>query len=531
MMRQSETAVEKVPDETASGTKRRGTLWFWLIIAAFLVVRLPVTAHQPGGEDEECYAVPGLTILRTGLPQLPHVPARNMDSVYYGADRILFAEPPLTFYLQAVLYAFLPHVYGTARLLSLLAGVGVLWMVWRLTVRSTGSIGAAVMASGLFSLSRWFYFPAIRARPDILTIYFGLLAIWWTSCWLESRRQRYLVGTGIAIGLGGLCHFIAIVYAVQIAAWLAWTSTGWKRLLHPALVAGVSLAIFAAWLPLILMEPEVFRIQFGNQIFREQELSVVGRLIFPGASLRYHFWRAIVAIGLWQFLIGMGSLVICTLRQVRRSDNPLGTVCLLSWTAMFLLSCLVGPGQTKASYWAYPAAFMFICLGELLRQVLQGWKKATWQHGIAMLVVFAVFLSMLPGLGLRTTLVHLRHWFDRNYSEPAFARALLERLPADKTYVVDVQYVLDFVAAGRRTLLAPTLPAYLRLEDFDFDTLVSGRYNLAMGLPAQLCAETLDVFGIKEDPFACYAEIARPTKVPCEKQFTPPEPGGSDSQQ
>jgi 4-amino-4-deoxy-L-arabinose transferase-like glycosyltransferase len=524
MLRRSGTTDESSSKETAEAPARRWTWAFWWIVAAFFLVRLPVTAHQPGGEDEECYAVPGLTILKTGLPQLPHVPARNKDSVYYGADRMLYAEPPLMFYLQAVLYAFLPHVYGTARLLSLLGGIGVLWMVWRLAAWSTQSDAAAAIATGLFSMSRWFYFPAIRARPDILAVFFGLLALWWTTRWLRTGRYRDLVGVGVAIGLGGLCHFFAIVYAVQIAVWLAWSSRGWKRLWHPLVVAGASLVIFSAWLPLIWMEPEVFRIQFGNQIFREQELSLLRRLIFPGDSLLYHFWRAFVAIGLWQFSIGITALLVASVRCMRRSAVSLAAICLLAWTAMFLLSCLVGPGQTKASYWAYPAALMFICLGALLEQfVRNSGHHSPWRKRLALLAVAGMFLSMLPGLGLRTTLVHLRRWSDINYNEPAFARALLDQLPIDQTYVVDVQYALDFVAAGRRTLLAPTSPNYLRLADFHYDTVVSGRYNLEMRLPQQLCLETLDVFGVKEDPFACYAEIGRPPKEPCETQSSAPD--------
>ena len=72
--------------------------------------------RQPGGQDEDYYAVPGLMCLRTGIPSLPHVPALNQESVFFRADKAIFAEPPLYFYLQAVFYAVLPDVYGTARL-------------------------------------------------------------------------------------------------------------------------------------------------------------------------------------------------------------------------------------------------------------------------------------------------------------------------------------------------------------------------------------------------------------------------------
>ena len=43
--------------------------------------------------------------------------------MFFHADEILFAEPPLYFYLQAPLYLILPVTYGTARLLSAAASV------------------------------------------------------------------------------------------------------------------------------------------------------------------------------------------------------------------------------------------------------------------------------------------------------------------------------------------------------------------------------------------------------------------------
>src|SRR5688572_5310104 len=92
-----------------------------VIALIFLVVRAPVMYHQPGGYDEDFYSVPGLTILDSGLPRLPHVPARNPESVFLHADQVLYSEPPLYFYLQAMLYSLLPDVYGTARLTSAIA--------------------------------------------------------------------------------------------------------------------------------------------------------------------------------------------------------------------------------------------------------------------------------------------------------------------------------------------------------------------------------------------------------------------------
>ena len=127
----------------------------------FLVVRVPVAYMQPGGQDEACYAVPGMMVLRNGVASLPHVPARNAESVYYRADQALYSEPPLTFYLQAVLFAVLPDQYGTARVVSILAGIGMLLMLFLFAKQLGITTAAALWGVALLSCSRWLYFAAL----------------------------------------------------------------------------------------------------------------------------------------------------------------------------------------------------------------------------------------------------------------------------------------------------------------------------------------------------------------------------------
>lgn len=508
----------------------REWFFFWCVVSlAFFALRLPVMYHQPGGEDEDCYAVPGLTILKTGLPQLPHVPARNGESVYYHADRILYAEPPLTFYLQALFYLVLPHVYGTARLLSAVAGIGLLAFLALLARRWTGNPKVAYWAVGLFSLSRWFYFPATRARPDVLTALLGLAALWTVCLWQGTKRTRLLVLTGVLIGLGGLTHPFAIVYAIQIAAWLALTSRGWQRLTHPALVASASLATAALWVPLILLAPEIFRVQFWNQFFTGGEDTLVQRLLFPGKSLAYHGLFMWNHIGAWQFLLALVPLVVCSFVSWRQCLPGLGTLCLLAWSAIYLLSAFVGSHHPTLGYWVYAASLMFICTGWFIEaaisRLLRLWGGAgsmlapSRRAWLTTLAGIALGVSMMVGSGVRTLVVHLRHWNDVDYNAPAFARRLMSEIPAAAVCTVDTQFALDFVAAGRPTLLAQTMPMYFRADQFSYDYLIISRYGLETGLAERMCCRFEREAGRQDDIFACYAAIYRPTKSPCH----PPE--------
>ncbi len=46
-------------------------------ILTLLVLRLPINLHQPGIQDEQFFAVPGLTMLREGVPRIPYLPTAN----------------------------------------------------------------------------------------------------------------------------------------------------------------------------------------------------------------------------------------------------------------------------------------------------------------------------------------------------------------------------------------------------------------------------------------------------------------------
>lgn len=484
-----------------------------IIAVAFLVLRLPVIFRQPGGQDEDCYAVPGITVLRTGYPQLPHVPARNLESVYYRADEMLYCEPPLYFYYQAAFYAVLPDIYGTARLASVVAGllmVGAIYWISQLTgVRQTGALAAA----GMLSLSRWFYFPATCARPDILCALFGVAAILAFLYWRKNEELRWLVVAGVFLGLGGLTHPFAIVYAIQLAVWALTTSPGWKRIGHPALLALIALAVFSLWIPLILKYPETFRNQFRNQFGVDSGGSVLRRLLLPGPSLLYHAQTMWAHIGGLQFSLVAGGLLVSTVMSWRGRRSGLWTICCLVWSSIYLMSVSVGTHHIVSGYWVYPAALAFIPLG-------YGFGQA-WDSGSSSrrrVLVAAAILLFVPGSGIRAWMVYLKNWNDIHYDEPRFAKQLIESLPPEDVVIVDTQLALDFVVAERKVLLAQVLPQYFRVDQYAYDRLIVSRFGEDNQI-AQLLEGRLErTEGIPNDIFACLARVYR---SPADRQVSP----------
>lgn len=526
----SDPAIAAMTGSVAESESRRsnraGRPWIWLavIVVGFLTIRLPVMFHHPGSYDEDFYAVPGLTVLQSGIPRLPHLPARNVESAYYHADQALYAEPPLYFYVQAAFYAVLPHVYGTARLASAISGIALLLLVYHTARFLGGSETAALWGAGLFSCSRWFYFPAICARPDILCSVWGLSAVLCMLHWERTRKRRTLALAGIFLGLGGLTHPFAILYAFQLAVWGAWSSRRWARLGTPLLLATVALAVFSLWLPLILKHPDVFRVQFRNQFTNESGGSLWWRVLMPAASMRYQFLVMWNHLGPVQFCAsGIGLLAVTAMSFVRR-DTGLRTICLLAWSAMFLICVMVGTHHPVIGYWSYPAALIFIGAGIGLaalvdvlarerRTLSHGHQQAahaagTWtRRSLVAGVTLAGLLLMVPGSGLRAAATYLREWNNINYDAPRFARRLIKELPADGVYAVDTQFVLDFVAAGRSTLLATTYPPYLRVNLFAYDRLIASRFAMDYRIAEELGGPLLRTEGVRDDVLACYAEI------------------------
>jgi hypothetical protein len=414
----------------------------------------------------------------------------------------------LYFYVQAAFYAVLPRTYGTARLVSTAAGLLGLWLLWHWERRLPRGLAAAAWGLGAYSCSRWFYFPAIFARPDILCTLFGYLAIAQLDGWRRSGRRSHLIAAGISIGLGGLTHPFALVYAVQLAAWAAWAARGWERVRRPLLLAAWAVGVALVWLPLIAVHPDVFQVQFGNQFLHDEGGSLLYRAVMPWESLWYHGRFLWEHAGPIQFLLLSVGLAYGLVDALRRRDAARAIAPVLGATSVYLICVLVGPHHHVIGYWSYTAGLSFVGLGRAvddLQQAATARRLPSRLTGIGLAGLLG--LALLPGSGLRATWAYVRHWNDLDYDAPRFARQLIASLPPESAYAVDTQFALDFVVHGRKTLLAQTRPIYFRVDQHAYDTLILSRYGLSDGLLDRVGAAFVRSVGDREDEFACYAEV------------------------
>lgn len=216
----------------------------------------------------------------------------------HAPDELLLNKPPLTYWLIGISYKLFGVNYGTSRLISVLAAIGVLAIVYALGVWldgiRTGLTAAAMLASGYIFLSF-----ARMAMSDML------LTLWVTAalaCFIvalaerteRTDRARRLARFGyVAVALGlltkGPVAFVLIAAPITLELALARNRKDFKRL---QILRGLALSLLIA-LPYFLL---VYA-KFGTEplrffFFGENLQRFTGQLY--GGSVR-PFWYSFVS--------------------------------------------------------------------------------------------------------------------------------------------------------------------------------------------------------------------------------------------
>ena len=507
------SAADPSPHSSRRVVPRSSLAALGLILAAFCLLRVPVLYRHFGGQDEYWYAIPGLTVAQSGIPRVPYAPCRNRESCFYKVDEALLALPPAYFYWQAPFFWLLPAGYGTARLASAAAGMIAVGLVYLLGRQLTGRESVGLVGAGWYSLSRVLYFPAIVARPDMLCGAFGLAALLLAVRWQASGLRRTLAAAGIMLGLGMLTHPFAFVYCLQIGGWTLVGARGARvkqRLANFALLTGCALAAFSLWTPLILAYPEIFRVQFFNNVLNRSGPGLLSRMLLPWESLRYHGEMLLEHAQTLQLALMAAGLLAATGLAWRRKQPGARLLVGLTWSSCYLLVTVQGPHPTKG-YWCYPGALLFLCVAyaaiELGGPLVERLRRPAWGWlaGGALLVA-----ALLPGAGLRPWLAHARHWSDPNYIEPRFTRAMLRDLPPDARLIVDPAFVFDAYLSHRHVVLGTNLDFFFNAEGQPYDYLIVGPLGRQYDLAATMHGRRLRDYGDPDDLFACYAQIYVP---------------------
>ena len=471
---------EHLPSGQRGRDVRRSTRsWFTdavilaLIAAAFVATRAPLMFRTYAAMDEECYAIPGITVYRHGIPQIPYMPSRDRDSVFWQADKVLFAEPPLVFYLQAITVALFGENLGGVRMASTAMGLISLVLLYRLCVEWFDSRRAGLLAAFALSLSRGFYFPAMTARPDMAAITFCLAAMLVMSRQAKrtSIKNSAALLTGGFIGLSLLTHPIGLAGLCQQTLWVFWQGRRQFAWIRPMTMMGIGcVAGVAPLLLLIVSHREEFVVQFGNNIFKPGSDNLGASLLNPFAMASFQIGHYLRQLTIWQgtLLAVCGGLAAFTAPSAGRNHYR---YCLLS--TPFFVSLALGNHPVWGYYVFYVAVF---CggMGRLADVVIARFESATsprthgtvinWRSAVAVVAIAAV---LLPGAGLRTTVAHLRNWNNANYNADAFVDRVLRDIPLDAQLLVHEELIVHVWLRRPSAVLGIVIPRYFDVTKHD----------------------------------------------------------------
>lgn len=487
--------------------------WLAVLAAVFLVWHVPLEYRTGGGQDEEWYAVAGSMVLRGGVPRVPYSPSRDPTSAGYKADVALYALPPLNSYVQALTHLILGDGLGPARLTSTLLGLAAVFLVYALARLWYDDSRVAVLAALAFISSRAFLFPATMSRPDMLTATCGLLGLWFVVYYQRTRSYRELAMSGVAIGLAFLSHPFGLVPAVQVGLTVLATGGRPKRRFGTALIyAGIALGVFALWLPLIALHPDVFRNQFGANVLSRAGPGLGNTLLRPRSVVLYQanqFWQFVGSLQGATYALALAWVLVRARRE--RAGRESVAHCVGSAALLVLLE---GKHPTLG-YYVYPVALTSIAVGKLAGDWATIVERRAGRAGkyarlwITALASCGVLVAFLPGSGVRTVWAHLQHARDPSYDAHAVARAVVADLPKSALVAVDGGYVLDVYFAHRNVVEMTIHPLMFDVRELPFEYAVFGRPSLKLYKNKIADLVFVKSYGKKEDPFAEYAELYR----------------------
>jgi hypothetical protein len=359
------------------------------------------------------------------------------------------------------------------------------------------------------------------ARPDMVAVALGLLAVWSVVRFRRDLRRRSLIAAGVAAGLSLLAHPFGVVPAVQAGLAVLATPAGVHTRLRRAFAFGaIALLVLAFWLPLIALHPGIFRVQFGANVLERAGPGLMTTVRMPWPVLSYQLRQVagyVLPLQAGLYILSLCWGVLANRRVPGRRDFVYHL--LASWLLLFLFE-----GQHPTlGYYAYPAAFSSISLGMFAGQTVAaierrlGSQPGLIRAALASVVPAALLLAFLPGAGLRALLVQMRHANDPAYDARSLARRIMADIPPQALTAVDGAYVLDFYLAGRPTLEATIHPLSYDVRTTPFEYVVFARDGLRRFRPLIDDLTLIRTYGNHTDPFAPYAELYRRTRRPPQK--------------
>lgn len=158
----------------------------------------------------------------------------------------LQVAPILFLWLQLAVRCVLGTSELAMRLLPLLAGLGALWLFWRLCWRTLPPL-AATLAVGLLAVS---YYPvrhSCEIKPYSFDLFCSLLLLVPAVGWLQERRTVWLMGLAVLAPFAIAASYPAIFISAAVSLTLGWFIIQQRDGRTWAWFVGVNLLILATF--------------------------------------------------------------------------------------------------------------------------------------------------------------------------------------------------------------------------------------------------------------------------------------------
>ncbi len=297
---------------------------------------------------------------------------------------------------------YTPTTYMICRTISVLFGTLTLVLLYAIGTRLGGS-RLGLLAAFFLSVVPWHLRQSVLFKADIALLFTIVLTFYLSLRAIERPTVRSFATTGVAIGLALSSKFNAGPVAVPLTVG-AFLSQGSKRRAFWLLVgaASVSVAVFLALQPFILIDPDIYRRSMGSTSRIYEKFAAR-----QGHGRLYLFWHLIETLLSGSFhgpligglaLVGLVSLAVLSVRHLRRSKVALPWLMVLSYVVAYTTLYAVATPRPSPHNWlpispfaALGAAWAILAGGLLIaeRMGIKRWRPV----GVTALTVLVAGLT------------------------------------------------------------------------------------------------------------------------------------------
>lgn len=308
-----------------------------------------------------------------------------------------------------------PVVLG--RLLGVVAELATVVAVWRIGERQRA--GTGLLAAGVVALAAPLVLTARLIYVEPVMAALSLWAIERMGGYLRDGRRGQLVAAAVLVGLAAGAKYNAGLLVIPLAYTL-WSRGGWRRLLHFPLWALLSLAVFVATSPFVLVDLS----EFWQHFSYERSHMASGHL---GTGERFGAGFVLRAVSGSLGWPALALLLIGVVRLAgRRTWRPLPSEFLVWWTLLpTLVSVLVF--KMTATRYLVPVIPLLALAVSLMGFHLVAVLAKRWPRPV-MLTALLTVLLLVPAAwrgvrigftGAESTQIQARRWVEQQVAPGA----------------------------------------------------------------------------------------------------------------